>query len=194
MIVMGVAIRWPVVLQAGEPLTIENHFCAVEFDTTKGEFSIRHKPSGKMFVKYGVFEERDGTAAVQATAHPKFGQGQGIEIVYPNGNRNMLALYPDLPFAVFQSTWHNGNAEAVILNHVPTVSAAVDGDCPANELRTLGTGGLQTPTDNPGSYAFLAIANPETRAGVVGGWLTHDRGSGVVFSPVVDNTVRMKRR
>ncbi len=104
----------------------------------------------------------------------------------------MLALYPDLPFAVFQSTWHNGNAEAVILNHVPTVSAAVDGDCPANELRTLGTGGLQTPTDNPGSYAFLAIANPETRAGVVGGWLTHDRGSGVVFSPVVDNTVRMK--
>jgi len=40
------------------------------------------------------------------------------------------------------------------------------------------TGGLRTPAQNPGSYAFLAVADPESRAGVVGGWVTNDRGSG----------------
>ena len=34
--------------------------------------------------------------------------------------------------------------------------------------------------------------DPATRAGMVGGWLTHDRGSGVVFSPVEDDAARME--
>ncbi|MCX6974343.1 MAG: hypothetical protein NTZ94_08620, partial [Verrucomicrobia bacterium] len=63
---------------------------------------------------------------------------------------------------------------------------------PLAEITTLGTGGLLAPAQNPGSYAFLSIVDPKTRAGVVGGWLTHDRGSGVVFSPVKDDTVRMQ--
>ena len=48
------------------------------------------------------------------------------------------------------------------------------------------------PAQNPGSYAFLAVVDPRKRSGVVGGWLTHDRGSGVVFSPVAGDVVRIR--
>ena len=64
-------------------------------------------------------------------------------------------------------------------------------NCPAQVAR-LGTGGLLEPAKNPGSYAFLAVVNPRNRNGVVGGWLTHDRGSGVVFSPLDHDTVRIQ--
>ena len=63
---------------------------------------------------------------------------------------------------------------------------------PAGELRTLGTGGLLAPDANPGSYLFLTCADPATRRGVVAGWITHERGSGVVFSGVKDGKVEFK--
>ena len=62
---------------------------------------------------------------------------------------------------------------------------------PWSELRAFGTAGLTAVDKNPGSYAYLAVVDPATRAGIVGGWLTHDRGSGVVFSPVENDAVRM---
>src|SRR5262249_53894769 len=60
------------------------------------------------------------------------------------------------------------------------------------ELKTLGTGGLLAPDKNPGSYAWMALADPQTRNGIVLGWLTGNRGSGVVFSKVDGNTVRLE--
>ncbi len=72
-----------------------------------------------------------------------------------------------------------------------TVSAEAQLGKPHTQLRALGTAGLTAVDKNPGSYAYLAVVDPATRAGIVGGWLTHDRGSGVVFSPVENDAVRM---
>ncbi len=47
---------------------------------------------------------------------------------------------------------------------------------------SLGTAGLLPPEQNPGSYMFLAVARPRTRAGVVAAWLTSRHASGIVFS------------
>ena len=38
------------------------------------------------------------------------------------------------------------------------------------------------------------MADPASRAGVIGGWLTHERGSGVVFTAVKDGTVNLQAR
>ena len=46
----------------------------------------------------------------------------------------------------------------------------------------MGTAGLTAPDKHSGSYLFLTLADPATRRGVVAGWLTHDRGDGVLFS------------
>src|SRR5437868_15336820 len=58
----------------------------------------------------------------------------------------------------------------------------------------MGTAGLLTPGENPGSYFFLTLVQPASRQGVVAGWLTADRGSGVLFSEIAGNVVRFNPR
>jgi RNase P/RNase MRP subunit POP5 len=173
---------------------IENDLYAVEYNSAQGDFRIQHKPSGKTFAQDGRLENGGGTASLKAVSDKTFGQGRGIEIVHPNGNSDTLALYPNLPFVLFSTSLKNGTAAMQTLNKVPTFSMAVDTGTTLPNVKTLGTGGLLAPEKNPGSYAFLAIVNPASRSGAVGGWLTHDRGSGVVFSPVQDGTVRLQAR
>ena len=172
--------------------SIDNDRYAVSVEAADGGFTVASKPGGKMFLTDGKLSGTGGTAKSIELTDKTFGKGKGIEISYPDGNKETIALYPDLPFVLFNHSFHNSGAEPLVLNHVPTVSGVVDLGKPLAELRTLGTGGLQKPADNPGSYAFLAVADPKTRSGVVGGWLTHDRGDGVVFSPVKDATARIQ--
>jgi hypothetical protein len=172
--------------------SIENAMYAVSVDAADGSFSVVAKPTGKKFLTDGKLSGTGGAAKLIDLAAKTFGKGKGIQVSYPNGNTETIALYPNLPFVLFNNSFHNGGAEPVTLNHVQTVSAGVDLGRPLADLRTLGTGGLLKPADNPGSYAFLSVVDPQTRSGVVGGWLTHDRGDGVVFSPVKEAAVRMQ--
>ena len=177
---------------AGTEVRIENEFYRVSVDGASGSFTVASVPSGKTFLTGGKLSGKGGTAETGELADEVFGEGSCIQITYPNGNLACVALYSGMPFVFFASTLHNRGTEPIVLNHVPSISAIVDlGKSPA-KLRTLGTGGLLEPARNPGSYAFLAVVDPQSRSGVVGGWLTHDRGSGVVFSPVKDNVVRLQ--
>ena len=180
------------VLGAETVMKIDNEFYSVDVDADGGTFAVLEKLSGKTFLRGGQLSSAGGTARIATISHAVFGSGKVIEINYPNGNRESVALYPGTPFVLFQTTLHNGGKEPVVLNHVPTVSAVVELNKPAAEVATLGTGGLLPPAKNPGSYAFLALVDPQIRSGVVAGWLSHDRGSGVVFSPVQGNTVRVQ--
>jgi len=182
----------PCEVWAGSPLTLDNEFYSISIDTAKGGFSITSKPAGKTVLVDGKLSGSGGTARLTAAGDKRMGRGCGAEIVYPDGQREVVALYPGLPFVTFRSIFHNDGPNPVVLNHVPTVSAGVDLGRPLADLRTLGTGGLLAPEKNPGSYAFLSVVDPQTRRGVVGGWLTHDRGSGVLFSPVSDQSVRIQ--
>ena len=179
-------------IRADGKLKIENGLYTVEFDSTRGDFSIQHKPSGKTFAKDGKFDGTAGSATELSVSDKIFGNGRAIEVRYANGNRNTVALYDSLPFVLFSGQLHNGGSAPVVLNKVKPFSVAVALDKNSRELKTLGTGGLLPPAQNPGSYAFLTVADPATRNGVVGGWITHDRGSGVVFSPVEGDNVRMQ--
>ena len=49
-------------------------------------------------------------------------------------------------------------------------------------LRAFGSGGLSPLDARRGSYAFLGLVNPETNAGLLAGWLTGRKGSGVFFA------------
>lgn len=176
--------------QAG--VQVENDRYIINIETADSSFSIAAKPSGKKFLVNGKLSGTGGTAKAVKLTDKTFGSGKGIEIVYPDGNRESAALYPGLPFVMFRSTFHNSGNEPIVLNRIPLVSAGVDIGKAVADIKTLGTGGLLEASKNQGSYAFLAVADPVSRSGVVCGWLTHDRGSGVVFSPVEDNAVRIK--
>lgn len=185
-----VAISSPV----GAAVNIENEMYSVSADAGGGSFSVIYKPTGKAFLSAGKLSGTEGKAKVVDVSDNVFGQGRCIEISYANGNRETIALYHGLPLVLCGGSLHNGGPEPVVLNHVPTVTARVDLGKPISAIRTLGTGGLLEPAKNPGSYAFLAIVDPESRSGVVGGWITHERGSGVVFSQVDGDEVRMQAK
>jgi hypothetical protein len=180
------------VVGASAEVQIQSDLYSVRVEAADGHFTAAWKPSGKTFLARGKLSGMGGTAKAVELADKVFGKGKGIEIAYPNGDRQWVALYPGVPFVIFRSTLHNGKTQPVTLNHVPAVSATVELGKPAAELVTLGTGGLLSPAKNPGSYAFLAVARPRARKGVVAGWLTHDRASGVVFSPVQGDAVRLQ--
>jgi len=172
--------------------TIENKVLTVTFDDASGVFTVAEKATGKVFLTDGRLENGGGKAAVKPIKDTTFGDGQAIEIIHPNGNRDAITLCPNLPFVLFSGSLPNGPTKPPNPNKAPTVSAAVVTGAALSQVRTLGTGGLLPPDRNPGSYAFLSVVNPASRSGVVGGWITHDRGSGVVFSPVKDGAVRMR--
>jgi len=177
---------------AAGPAVVANEFCTVTVDPDGTLFSIRSKASGRDVVSAGKLTGAGGKADMRQITDKTFGAGSAIVIAYPNGNRETIAVHPGLPFVLFGLTVHNGTSEAIVLNHVPTVSAKIDLGIPADRIRTLGTGGLLAPAENPGSYSFLAVVDPESRKGAVGGWLTHDRGSGVVFSPAGNGAVALQ--
>jgi hypothetical protein len=179
---------------AAEPITIQNESLRVTYDAAKAIFSVAIKVTGKVFIPAGSLGGSSGGAKVTSASDPTFGQGSQISIFHPNGSRDTISLYPGMPFVLFRTTLHNSGAEPTIENHIRTVAATLDLGQPLHTLKSFGTGGLTTLEKNTGSYAYLAVVDPATRSGVVGGWLTHDRGSGVVFSPVEDGQVRMDAR
>lgn len=183
-----------VLVEHAPAATLENERYTVDVDATAGTFTIKEKPNGRVFISAGQLSGKGGAAVTSDITDKNFGRGKSIQVAYPNGNSELIALYPGIPFVTFRSTLHNASQETVVLNKVPTISATVDLGKSADEIKVLGTGGLQRPKENSGSYAFLALAVPETRAGVVSGWLTHDRGSGVVFTPVEAKKVQVKAR
>lgn len=178
----------------GERVAIQNAGLKVEFDSATGRFSITEKRNLRTFVRDGILSAEGGSARAVKVADSVFGRGEAIEIVHPDGNRDTIMLFSKLSFALFRTRLHNGGAGPSFTQKVQTLSVEADLDTPPAGLKTLGTGGLLAADKNPGSYAWLAVAEPQTRHGLVGGWLTFNRGSGVVFSKVENDRVRITAR
>lgn len=166
----------------------------VRYDDTAGTFSIIEKASGAVFVHSGKLDPVPASAKVRAVRNQVFGHGQGILLTQADGSTACLELYPKLPFLLVSSTRYNPGRETMDLTQAAPATFMLDLGKPATELRTLGTAGLTTADKNPGSYLFLTCADPGTRRGVVAGWLTEDRGSGVWFSAVTNGAVEFKAR
>lgn len=172
-------------------LVLENEHVRVLFGHASRRFEATDKASGRRFLADGRLHDGGGEVALADVRHPVFGEGQAIEVCHANGDRDRIMLFQGMRFVLFHSVLHNDDADAMFVNHVRRVSVGIDLGKAQDALRALGTAGLTAPDKHTGSYAYLAIADPETRNGVVAGWLTHDRGSGVVFSEVRDGAVRL---
>jgi hypothetical protein len=170
---------------------IENQFLAVKWDATISRLAVTAKSSGQVFLKDVEVGGSGGTATATKVQDKTFGRGDAIEVALRDGGRQTVMVFPNLPFVLFRATLRNIGAEPLITNHVRVLSGAVDLAKPISELRAFGTGGLGAVDKYPGSYAYLALVDPASRAGVVGGWITHDRGSGVVRSPVEGDSARI---
>src|SRR5262249_48691272 len=156
----------------------ENSTLRAQFISPGSYFTLTSKSSQRQFVSYGGFEHGFGVVTRTNVTDKTFGKGEALKISHPDGSEDWIILFPDLPFALLRSRLRNGN-EAVVKQKIKMLTTQVNLGRPAAELKTLGTGGLLAAEKNPGSYAWLAVAEPQSRNGVVFGWVTQNRGSGV---------------
>jgi hypothetical protein len=176
-----------------EVSTVSNDTLVVAFDDSSGRFSLA-RPGRAPFLSAGTLEGRFTKVEALPADDPVFGHGRRLLLHEQSGARWALELYPTLSFVLLRSQVSNAGKEAVTLQNAPIARFEMDLGKPAGSLRVQGTGGLTTPDQNPGSYLFLTLAEPETRNGVVAGWLTHDRGSGLLFSEVQEGRVQFRAR
>ncbi|MCB1125243.1 MAG: hypothetical protein KDM81_02020, partial [Verrucomicrobiae bacterium] len=177
----------PVSPVAGTPVAIENAVLRVAWQPEGDTFTLVHKPTGRLFASsLTVAGSAGGMARIVALPAGPLGAGQAIEVRQSDSSGGRVTLYPDQPFVFVQALLSNPTAETRRFNTVPVVRAGLDLGRPADSLKALGTAGLTAVDGHSGSYVFLAIADPGSRAGVVSAWLTHDRGCGVLFSSVTN--------
>ena len=158
---------------------IANNRLIVRYDNAAQRFTVTDRASGKAFVTSGSLAGE--------------GQARGRKLVVTHADgRTTLALRGDEPFVFITRELRNSGRLELDLPNVVTTTFRIDLGRPAGELRTMGTGGLLAVDQNPGSYLFLTCADPLTRNGVVAGWVTEDRGSGVLFSDVKHGEVEFK--
>ncbi|MEI8036862.1 MAG: hypothetical protein WCJ14_00590 [Verrucomicrobiota bacterium] len=167
-----------------QEITADN--ITVRYDAAAGTFALADRASGHAWVDQGRLEgvEPATPAAASQVTDPVFGAGSRLTMARADGGEARLEVYPGLPFGVVRQTVRNAGQGVLDLRHAVPATFTIFPAVKNGELKTLGTAGLLDAASNPGSYLFLTAANPATREGVVAGWLTHERGDGVVFSSV----------
>jgi hypothetical protein len=172
--------------------SIQNETLRVRYDRNTGRFSAMERHSGEVFLDQGQLEGASGLGQIESVLDPVFGDGKCIRVERAAGGFVSLQLYPGLPFLLIRGEVHNSNSVPVNITRLRPATFALHLRQPVSELRTMGTAGLTAPDQNPGSYLFLTLAEPASRRGVVAGWLTSDRGSGVLFSEMQNGQVRFR--
>ncbi|MHC4745050.1 MAG: glycoside hydrolase family 36 protein [Planctomycetota bacterium] len=178
-----------------EGITIDNGILSVCYNLKDGTFAVSR--GEKQFIEKGNFQEAAGanTATVGvARIKDGLGVGKAIQVKYSSGYIYSLALYEGVPFVCVKVRMHNSNNDTLVINKITPVRAAVNAGKTTKELRILGCDGLTGADKKRTSYMFLAMADPDTRTGVVAGWLTHGRGSGIVLSEPKESSVQIEGR
>jgi len=189
---VGVAIMTTVAgCAGGETLTVSNKYLAATYDKASGKLTLTAAGASAPFVKDATLSQSVGKAKIIDGGNKIYGHCETIEITYPDGGRDLVFAPAKMPFALLRSTIHNGGKDAAITNRVRPAAFTLDLGVPAGELKVLGTGGLATADKKPGSYMWLAVAEPKSRRGVVAGWITTGRGSGAVFAEEAAGGVRV---
>ena len=189
LLAIGVFLWGTFSFAADERPAIQNEFLRVTADGGAGEFSIQSLPSQTTIIRAGRLSGSDGSAEKRTVDDATFGAGEAIR-----WGGCQIALFPKLPFALVKGTVKNATGQQQTVNRVPVVSFNVALDTAAKDTITLGTGGLLPADKNPGSYTWLAVAEPKSRHAVVAGWLTQDRASGVLFTKTDGDAVNVAAR
>jgi hypothetical protein len=188
----GLIIASGVALAQEPTARIQNRWLEVTWQSDGGELQIRLKDGTHAF-----FTSRDILLGVKQPRmiefkHGQFGKGTAFEFVAPSGEHARVALYEALPFVVFDRQLRNSDAKEAVVKKVHFLNGKLDLGVNVAQLATISTAGLRPIVAHPGGYSFMAIGHPKTRKGVVCGWLTAFRGTGIVGSDVVDGSGMLK--
>jgi len=149
-------------------------------DPASGAVTLSQTGGKKLSLRFAV------PAAAKAAA-----AGDTLTLSLPDGNSLQLTLPAESPFALIRSTLTNKTSEQTNTPEYRLPEFTLDLGAPAEKIRALGTAGLTMPDAHPGSYVFLALADPESRAGVVAAWTTFNKADGVLFSGIKNGRITL---
>ena len=170
---------------------ITNQFLRVNYNAASKNLEVLFRPGNKTFLKNVIPKGGNGTVVKKEMVSPAFGKGTALVLTTSDGSSISFTLYPSQPFLFVKQTVKNSGKDIRDIQKLNPVSFSVDLNKPVSTLKTLGTGGLLAPDKNPGSYVFLTTVDPATRNGVVAGWLTNEKGSGVLFSGINNDLIEI---
>lgn len=176
---------------AGEETSvkIENGALSVTYD--KGKETFAFERGGRCFARGERFNVTSGIEVRVINVKDALGSGRAIEEKDEMGQTVEIVLYDGLPFVCIRTHILNFLAKPLAVNELEPVMLTLDLGAPPGQLKLLGADGLHGATDAYTGYTFVAVAAPETRAAVVSGWLTQERGSGVVDAEPDETAVRI---
>ncbi len=192
-LLLGLVLGLDGIVVASESATdsrIESDQLQAAWDGQGGCFRLTAK-DGKPFASL-FLEELPRQVAAADWEHPRLGRGRVLRAELGENQSVQVILVPGLPFALLQSQMAAKPDGDRIVHHVQPFRLQLELPEEPHALKALGTAGLTAPDAHPGSYAFLAVASPQTRAGIVSGWISHDRGCGVVFSKIENGAVELR--
>jgi len=175
----------------GETYRLDNGRVSVELDAAKGAFKAT--AAGKAFVTEGRIEGTGGATVEVVDRTGPLGAGRAIVLSRGKQGAGEVMLVQDVPFVLIRQPLSAGE-EARVIDSVTPVHVEVATETRLGDLRVLGCDGLTAGDVSRASYAFLAAANPKTRGGVVAGWLTDERGSGIVLSKPAEGKLTIEGR
>lgn len=190
-IALALALR---LTAAGAEISIENENLRVVIQPERNNFQVSRLQSGRTFVGKATFSHGIKSARKTAISDPVWGQGQEIAAEHENGWQSTLRLFAGQPFVHLQTTVHNSGADPYVSASENILQFQVDLGMPVDQLRSYGTGFLNSIEDAPGSFSFTAVVDPATRNGIITACLTHERGSGVFFTEVEDGRPSIRAR
>lgn len=172
--------------------SIANKFLLVTYNSQTKSLEVTSQSTKKIVAKNVIPNGIVGLSKNKQVVSPIFGKGTALTVATADGGEFSFTLYPSSPFLFVTQTVNNQGTVILDIQKLNPISFLVNLQKQAGQLKTLGTGGLLDADKNPGSYVFLTTVDPSTRNGVVAGWLTNEKGSGVLFSGVKDDLVEIK--
>jgi len=161
----------------GDTITMDNGIVSISINHATTEFTAR--AGKKVFITAGRLGDKAGHEST-CIVDDEFGKGKGVDLVMPDQSIGRFRLYEGRGLIFFRTDLFNAKKQPVTINKTTPLSfSAALGKGPS-ALKTLGCDGLFGADRERTVHAFLAAADPATRAGLVAGWLTHNRASGVV--------------
>jgi len=175
-------------------LTLDNGILSVRYDTGAGTFTAAR--GDRLFITEGRLTAPGRETAPEvriADTRDALGKGKSIEVTWPDGHGTRMTLYDSLPLLCVKGSFRNAAEQPKTLEHIAPLSVTLDAGAPVSALRGFGPEGL-FGLGRRTCFCFAAAVNPTTRAGVVCGWLTHNRGSGVVALDAGGGTLTLGAR
>lgn len=172
--------------------SISNSFMSLTYSPQEKSMHARTKSGNNIFLRNLVAFAEIRTVQKKQLVDAVFGNGASLIATTASGEKIVFTLFPSQAFLFVTQEVKNAGDDILDIQKLNPVSFSVDLGKSAKELKTLGTGGLLDADKNPGSYVFLTTVDPASRKGVVAGWLTNEKGSGVLFSAIENNAVVIK--